>query len=180
MADSISPRKISAEGQAAYQRGDYLAAAEHFRAAAAAYEAVSDLLMAAEMRNNASVAQLQAGNASAALAEVDGTPEIFTAAGDVRRQAMAVGNQAAALEGLKRTEEALAAYELSADLFQQVGEPDLRLHALKAMSALQLESGRRLQALATMKAGLDDLKKPTLKERFLQRLLNIPFRMWNK
>ena len=180
MAESISPREISADGQAAYQRGDYPAATEHFRAAAAAYQAAADSLMAAEMRNNASVAQLQAGNASAALAEVDGTPEIFAAFGDLCRQAMAVGNRAAALQGLNRVDEALAGYELSADLFYQAREPDLRMHALKAMSALQLESGRRLQALATMKGGLDDLKKPTLKQRFLQRLLDIPFRMWNK
>ena len=111
---------------------------------------------------------------AAALAEVDGTPEIFAAAGDVRRQAMAVGNQAAALEGLKRTDEALTAYELSADLFQQVGEPDLRLHALKAMSALQSESGRRLQALATMKAGLDDLKKPISKTTLITAFIEYP------
>lgn len=180
MVDNNSPWTISSQAQLAYQRGEYSTAAEQFVSAATAYQAANDLLLAAEMHNNASVAYLQAEDAAAALAETDGTPEIFATAGDLRRQAMAVGNRAAALQGLKRVEEALDSYELSAALFQQAGENDLRLHTLKAMSALQLESGRRLQALATMKAGLDDLKKPTPKQRLLQRLIEIPFRMWNK
>ena len=180
MADPDSARTISSEGQAAYQRGEYSTAADKFKAAAAAYHLAGDPLMAAEMHNNASVAYLQAGDAEAALTEVADTPETFASAGDLRRQAMAVGNRAAALEGLQRVEEALEAYDLSADLFKQAGDPDLRLHAMKAKSALQLESGRRLQALATMKAGLDDLKKPSPKQRLLQRLLDIPFRMWKK
>ncbi|HWQ83715.1 MAG TPA: hypothetical protein VN363_04065 [Anaerolineales bacterium] len=180
MVDSTSPRSISTEGQTAYLRKDYLAAAGRFNAAAAAYIQVGDALMAAEMHNNASVAYLQAGNAAAALDEVGDTPEIFAAAGDLRRQAIAVGNQAAALEGLKRVPEALVAYELCADLFKHAGETDLRVHAMQARSALELRSGHQLQALATMKSGLDDLKKPSPKQRFLRRLLDIPFSMWKK
>jgi tetratricopeptide (TPR) repeat protein len=178
MADPDSPRAISSQGQAAYQRGDFIESAERYKSAADAYQLVGDMLMAAEMHNNASVAYLQAGVPEAALSEVANTPEIFASAGDLRRQAMAIGNRAAALEGLKRVEEALEAYELSAALFEQAGETDLRLHTMQALSALQLESGRRLQALATMKAGLEGINKPTLKQRFLQRLLDIPFNMW--
>jgi len=177
MADSRAPDVLSSQGQAAYQRGDYPESAEKFKAAAEAYQSAGDSLTAAEMHNNASVAYLQAGNAEAALAEVAGTPEIFASLGDLRRQAMAVGNRAAALAGLHRVEEALEAYELSASLLQQAGETDLRLHTMQAMSALQLESGRRLEALATMKAGLDNIKKPSPKQRLLKRLLDIPFNM---
>jgi tetratricopeptide (TPR) repeat protein len=180
MAEPNSPRLFADQGKSAYQRGDYHAAAGHFTAAAAAYLLAGDSLMAAEMHNNASVAYLQAGEAEKALAEVAGTPEIFAAAGDVRRQAMAVGNRAAALEGLKRVEEALESYELSADLFKQAGDSDLRLHTQQARSALLLNSGRQLQALAVMKSGLDDLNKPTPKQRFLRRLLELPFSMWKK
>ena len=180
MAEPTAFRLSADQGKSAYQRGDYLAAAGHFTAAAAAYHQAGDPLMAAEMHNNASVAYLQAGNAGNALAEVAGTPETFAAAGDLHRQAMAVGNQAAALEGLKRIEEALEAYELSADLFKQAGESDLRLHAQQARSALLLTSGRQLQAVAAMKSGLDDIQKPTPKQRLIRRLLDIPFNLWRK
>lgn len=179
MAGPNSPRAISSLGQAAYQRGDFLESAEIYRSAAGAYQLAGDMLMAAEMHNNASVAYLQAGKPEAALSEVANTPELFAAAGELRRQAMAIGNQAAALEGLDRLEEALEAYELSAALFEQAGDTDLRLHTMQALSALQLKSGRRLQALTTMRSGLEGINKPTLKQRLLQRLLDIPFSMWN-
>lgn len=179
MADPNSPHAISSQGQAAYQRGDYVESAEIYKSAAVAYRLAGDMLMAAEMHNNASVAFIQAGKPEAALSEVANTPEIFASAGDLRRQAMAIGNRAAALEGLERVEEALQAYELSAALFEQAGDTDLRLHTMQALSALQLKSGRRLQALATMQSGLVGIKKPTLKQRFLKRLLDIPFNMWN-
>jgi len=177
MTNPDSPGVLLSQAQASYNQGDYPGAAERFISAADAYHLAGDLLMAAEMRNNASVAYLRAGNSKAALAEVSGIPEIFASAGDIRRQAMAIGNQAAALEGLSQVKDALDAYEQAATLFQQAGETDLRLHTMQAISALQLGSGRRLQALATMKAGLDEVKKPSLKQRFLQRLLDIPFNM---
>lgn len=177
MTDPDSPGVLISQAQAAYNNGDYPGAAERFVSVATAYQLAGDMLMAAEMHNNASVAYLRAGNSEAALAEVSDTPEIFARAGDVRRQAIAIGNRAAALEGLSRVDEALESYEQAAALFQQVGDIDLRLHTMQAISSLQLESGRRLQALATMKAGLDDLKKPTLKQRILQHLLDIPFNM---
>jgi hypothetical protein len=46
-----------------------------------------------------------------------GTEAVFAEAGDIRRQAMAVGNRGTVLEALKRYDEALDAYDLSASLF---------------------------------------------------------------
>ena len=56
-------------------------------------------LQAAENLNNCSVAFLQAGKAEAAYQAVADTPQFSKNAGDIRRQAMALGNRAAALEG---------------------------------------------------------------------------------
>lgn len=68
------------------------------------------------MANNCSVAYLKAGNAAAALEAVTGTDAIFAEKGDRLRQAMALGNQAAALEGLNQLDAAIGSYNQSAEL----------------------------------------------------------------
>jgi tetratricopeptide (TPR) repeat protein len=180
MAETLSPQKLSKEGTSAYKRGDYLMAAQSFEAAVQAYIASDDKLNAAEMANNCSVAYLQAGEAEAALKAVQDTPEIFAEAGDVKRQGMAEGNKASALEALERLDEATDAYLRSAELLQQAGEDQLRANALSSLSALQFKKGRQLQALASMQSGLNGVKKPTAKQKFIKKLLDIPFQMINK
>jgi tetratricopeptide (TPR) repeat protein len=171
---------MAKKAKAAYQRGDYLLAANTFESASQAYITAGDELNAAEMANNGSVAFLQAGEAEAALKVVEGTPEVFAQAGDLGRQGMALGNYASALEALDRLEEAEEAYAMSAELLEQAGEDKLRANVMQSLSGLQFRSGRQLEALASMKTGLDDVKKPSAKQRFLKRLLSIPFDMLNK
>ena len=180
MDETLNPKQLSKEGQSAYERGDHLAAARAFEAASQGYTAVDDTLNAAEMANNSSVAYLQAGDAHSALQIVEGTAEVFRLAGDVRRQAMAIGNQAAALEALDRSDEAIDAYQQSADLLKQVGEEQLRLNVMQSLSALQFRTGRQLEALASMKVGLDGAEKLSGKQRLIRKLLNIPFQMMDK
>lgn len=180
MTEIHSPQQLAQEGKMAYQRADYQAAAQAFEAASHAYAAAGDILNAAEMANNCSVAYLQADNAEAALKAVEGSQEIFAQAGDLRRQGMAIGNQAAALEALDRLEEAAEAYQQSADLLQEAGEDKLRADALQSLSLLQFRTGRQLQALSTLQDGIQGVKHPSAKQRFLKRLLRIPFEMMNK
>jgi tetratricopeptide (TPR) repeat protein len=180
MGETLSPQKLTDEGKAAYSRGDYLAAANTFEAARLGFDTAGEALNAAEMANNASVAYLQAGKGEEALKAVEGTETIFADAGDVRRQGMAVGNRAAALEALERLDEAAEAYQLSADLLQQAGEDKLRASAMQSLSALQFRMGRQLQALATMQSGLEGVQKPNPRQKFLKRLLRIPMDMINK
>jgi tetratricopeptide (TPR) repeat protein len=180
MDETLNPKQLSIEGQSAYKRGDYQAAARAFEAASQAYATLDDALNAAELANNASVAYLQSGEAQAALQILDGTAEVFRLADDVRRQAMAIGNQAAALEALGRLDEAIDAYQQSADLLKQAGEDQLRLNVMQILSALQLRTGRQLEALASMKVGLDGVEKLSVKQRLIQKLLNVPFQMMDK
>jgi tetratricopeptide (TPR) repeat protein len=177
MSEILDPGKLSKEAKSAYQRGNFEAAARLYLSASEGLSRQSKDLDAAEMRNNASVAYLQAKNSQAAFDAVEGTPEIFAAGNDPRRQATALGNLAAALEGLNRPEEAMEAYQQSADLFQQIGEAEMRASVMQSLSALQLRTGRQLQALATMNAGLEGVKHPSPRQRFLKKLLNIPFKM---
>ena len=180
MSDVKSPEKLAEEGKSAYQNGDYLNAAQLFEAARQGYETGNDPLMAAEMANNASVAYLQGEEAESALKAVEGTPATFAAANDLRRQGMALGNFAAALDALDRAEEAAQYYMQSADVLEQAGEDKLRANALQSLSTMQFRTGRQLQALASMKAGLEGIKKPSPRQSFLKRLLDIPFNMLNR
>lgn len=181
MTKNITASQLHKEGRAAYFSGDMDHAVKAFEAAAEEYTEAGNPVLSAEMRNNACVAYLQMESESErALRLVEGTPETFAAAGEVRRQALALGNLGAALESLERFDEALEAYQASSDLLKQLGEDNLRVDVAHTISSLQMRSGRQLQALATMKNGLDDLAKPNVRQRFLKRLLNIPFRMMEK
>ena len=174
--DALEPKQLGQEAQAEYNKGDYPSAARLFKAAADGFSAQGDELSAAEMANNSSVALLKAGEASSALAAASGTDLIFAAKGDLKRQAMALGNQAAALEDLKRFEEARQKYEQSADLLKEAGEFELRAYVLQALSSLQLRSGQYLEAYATMRAGVMGMKKKNLQQKILQALMDIPFK----
>jgi tetratricopeptide (TPR) repeat protein len=177
MSDTLNQTQLSKDAKEAYRRGDYRAAAKLFQAAAQGYDSVGDNLNAAEMLNNCGVAYLRLGDGKAALQAVEATPATFAAAGDTRRQGLALGNLGDALESVGRKQEAADMYTQSAELLEQVGEDEMRAHVLQSLSQLQLKSGRQIEALATMEAGLEGFKKPSLKQRILKKLLRFPFKL---
>lgn len=178
MSLPTDPNAICEEGKSAYQTGDFQKAAELFLTAADGYRHSGNAPDAAEMDNNRSVALLQAGQAEAAFQAVNETVDIFAQAGDIRRQAMALGNRAAALNKLNRMPEAIADYQQAADLFKQIGEHDLRAPVLQALSMLQLRSGRQLESLVSMNAGLNEFEQPKPRQRFLKKLLDLPLKIF--
>ncbi len=180
MSETLAPEDLSESGKAAFEAGEFQRAAELFQAAADGFRQAGQLIDSAEMNNNLSVALLHAGEAEAALQAVDGTPEFFGREGDRRRQAMAFGNQGAALAALDRPDEAEAAYQESAALLRDLGEDELHASVMRAVSELQLKGGRHLEAVASMQTGLDGIKKPKLQQRMLRRLLKMPFKLINR
>jgi tetratricopeptide (TPR) repeat protein len=172
----LTPKQLTDEGQAAYRRGEYLAAGRAYEAAAQGYVQMGDVLKAAEQKNNSSVAYLKAGDAAAALRVVEGTPDVFSVTNDVRRQGMALGNYGAALEGLGRLKDALQAYRQSADLLENAGDDDLYAYVMQALSAMQLRTGHPLEALGTMQVGVEGIKNPTPRQQLVKKLLRLPFR----
>ncbi len=172
----LSPKQLADEGWVKYKLGDYLSAARVFNAAAKGFTSTGEMLSAAEMANNCSVALLKHGDAQGALDAVGGTEGIFTEAGDILRQAMAAGNRGAALDELGLLEEAMAAYRESATLFKQAGEHELRAHVMQSLSKIQLRKGQHLQAFATMYAGVEGIERPNPRQKFLTALMRIPLR----
>lgn len=176
MADFFTPQQLAEEGTASFQKGQYESAARSFAAAAEGYTAAGKPLDAAEMKNNQSVAMLKAGDNRGALEAVLGTEAVFQAAGDIRRQGFAAGNEASALEAVGRLDEAARGYQRSADLLEQAGEDQMRATVLQSLSALQIKQGKGIDAAISMQSGLAGVKKPTLKQRVTKALVR--FRPW--
>jgi tetratricopeptide (TPR) repeat protein len=171
--DTQNPEELSAEAKAAYQKGDYAKAAGGFEAALNGYRTQNDHLMAAETANNLSVTLLLAGEAKEALDAALGTDAIFEEAGDKTKQAMAMGNQAAALDELGRLDEAEKAYQSAVDLLKETGQKELLAQTARSLANVQLRTGKQLEAATNMQIGLEGLEKPSIKERFLRWILKI-------
>jgi len=174
--DQPNPITFAEKGKREYGNGNYAAAADLFSQAAQAYALVQDELNAAEMKNNQSVALLQAGKAEEALRATEGTEEVFRNAGDLRRQGVAAGNRAAALEGLKKWNEALAEYDRAAALFEQAGAGDMHSVVRKAAANLNLKRGRITASQLDVYDSLRLVEKPTLTQRIMKFLIRIGVR----
>ena len=169
-------KTLAANAAKVYQDGDFENAARLYGEAASAFQAQGNVLDAAEMKNNQSVAFLQSGNAQASYDAALGTPEIFSAVGDFRREGMAYGNQATALVSLKRLDEAANLYRLAADVLEKAGEDQMRASVMQAVAGIQLRKGKIMEALLSMQIGLAGVKQPTLKQKILRGLLR--FKTW--
>lgn len=173
--DSNDPLQLAEQGKEEYAQGNHAAAADLFAQAAQAYADAQDELNAAEMKNNQSVALLQAGRAKEAFDATDGTEAVFQKAGDLKRQGIAVANRAAALEGLKKVNEALAEYERASSLLEQAGEGDLHSLVRKATANLNLKRGRIAAAQMDVYDSLRLVEKPSFTQRILKFLRRIGF-----
>lgn len=165
------PHQLAEEGKRAFAAGRYAEAAVAFAEASREFTLARDSLLAAEMDNNRSVALLKDNQPQQALEAAAGTDKIFEGAGDGKRQAMALGNQAAALEALKRLDEALILYEHAADLFAQSGERDLQSLVMKSAAGVRLKQGKLNAASMDMLGSLGAVEKPNLLQRLLKSLL---------
>jgi hypothetical protein len=172
MKEILSAEDLEREAKQAYSKKDYFRAATVFNQAASARRAKNDKTGEAEQLNNASVAWLQAGDPEKAHSAAAGTEIIFEQAGDPVRQAMALGNQASALEELHRDKEALPLYQQSAALLKEADEKELRSFVMKKISALQVRTGKKMEATASMYGALQDKEKLTGKEKTLKKLLD--------
>ena len=101
---------------------------------------------------------------------------VFEKSAELLKQAMAIGNQAAALEGMQQLDAAIEAYSKSAEMLEKLGETELRAYVLQSVSALQMKRGHYLEAYATMREGVMGIDKPNFKQRLVKSLMGIPFR----
>lgn len=173
MPPAIDIQQLIEKGRQQYASRSFQAAALTFESAAQELTSQGDMLSAAEMNNNRSVALLKAGRLQQALDAALGTDIIFAQADDKKRQAMALGNQAAALEELKRFDEALDLYQRSAQLFAEIGEGDLRSTVLKSTAAIELKRGQFLGSGMKMIGSLEAKDRPSIIDRIMKFILRL-------
>lgn len=164
---------LAIDGKSAYEKGDFPVAAQAFRDAADWYTANNQPLEAAEMMNNLSVTLLQDKQAQEALLAVQGTDTVFAQTGDLRRQGMALGNQAAALEALGETDKAADLYERSAEIFAEAGEGDMQSMVLRSAGALRAKRGKIQDSAIAMFGSLSSVKNPTWVQRLLKFIVRL-------
>lgn len=168
---TLEPAQIAEQGKKAFAAKKFDEAVNLFQEAAEGFTVGRSELLAAEMMNNKSVALLQAGKPLDALTAAQDTDKIFAGANDIKRQGMALGNQAAALDALKRYDEAVDLYERSAELFAQAGEGDLRAMVMKSAAGIKLKTGKVTDSAFKMMGSLDVKDNPSIFERILNFFL---------
>ena len=173
MEETQSAQQLGEQGKLAYEQQKMADAASLFAASAAAYEHAGNLADAAEMKNNLAVVLLRTKQPAQALALIEGTPEVFSAAGDLRRHGMALGNEGTALEDLHRDDEAVERYRQAAEIFEQAGQEQMRAMMLESVTALQVRHGKLLDSYVSAVDGMAGVKKPTFRQRVLKLLMRI-------
>ncbi len=172
-----TPIELKEQGLAFFRKEQFAEAAERFAHVASAYDALGEPLAAAEARNNLAVVRLAQQDWAGALAAVAGTPEVFAAAGDRLRQAQAIANLANAHDGAGQVDPAGENYEQAIEMFTELGETETRAACWKALAGVQLKQDKKLQAMASMQAGLRLAPKLSPREKTLKGLLDQAFRM---
>ena len=162
---------LKEEAFTAYKKKNFTVAKENFSECIRLLDEQNDYLNAAEMRNNLSVVLLELKKPEEALRVLQGTDVTFAEGNDKKRQAMALGNIATALQMNGELVEALTRFEQSAELFREINDPELRSITLKKISNLQLKTGKQFQALASLDASYDQSEKKSVKDRILQSFL---------
>jgi tetratricopeptide (TPR) repeat protein len=170
---NTSPTQLAEQGKQAFMNKLFVEAADLFGQAAEGYAQDQDGLMSAEMRNNMSVALLQAAKPQESFHAAQDTDQVFAAANDRKRQGLALGNQAAALEALHRYPEAIEKYDLAAQLFNEVGEGDLRALVMKSSAAIKLKTGKVTDSAFKMMGSLEAKDHPSFFERILRFFLRL-------
>ena len=164
--------ELKEQGLTFFRADNLPEAATRFSEAADQFAADGQTEQAAEARNNLCVVRLAQEDWAGAQAAVTGTPEVFQAAGDLMRQAQALSNLAAAQAGAGELDQAGELYERAIDIFRDLGENENRAACWKALAGVQIKQDKKLQAMASMQAGLNLAPNLTQREKTLKGLLD--------
>lgn len=173
MEELKTPQELAEEGKRAYESKRLADASALFAASVVAYEHAGNALDAAEMKNNQAVVMLRMKKPQEALALIEGTPAVFSAAGDLRRHGIALGNEGTALEDLRRPDEALERYQQAAEVFEQAGEEQMRAMMLESVTTILARRGKLVDSYVSAVDGMAGVQKPTFRQRVLKLLMRI-------
>lgn len=176
----MDPEDLAREATRTYRAGDYNQALKVFSEARHLFHTSGLPLRAAEMDNNLCVCLLELDRAQEALTAVKETPNIFHNEGNLLLEAQALGNRAMAKAVLSQLSEAEADYHTAAELFREIDHHEGLQYTMQALSKIQLQQGRPMEALDAMQSVLNTKTRPSLRDRFLSWLFKLPLRFFNR
>ncbi len=165
-------QSLSSSGMKYFHKKEYALAADYFsRAAVSAKENQQDT-DEAEIRNNLSVTYLMSGDARQAYETALGTDKVFAAHNDIKRQAMALGNIAQALEEMKEYTQAVDVYDEAIALLKGQNFNDIRSMLFRRKAIVQGKAGDTYQAVASLDSSIDAKPSQGLKDKFFKQFLD--------
>src|SRR5512142_2588296 len=169
----MDAQALYAQGLKTYQEGSAPEAAKALEEARAGFLAQGDEAQAATVANDLGVVYYLTGRRDDARKLMDDALGVLENHGDVFGQAKALGNIAQMLNRSGDKREAERDYARAAELFHQAGKTDYEFDTFRALSQMQLQNGRWLEALASYDHGLAAKGG----SRFLRWFLQIPLRL---
>jgi tetratricopeptide (TPR) repeat protein len=131
-----------------YQAGQLDQAITAFEQVRAEYTAQGNAAQTASVANDLGVVYFLNGKPQQARDALNDALSAFEKLGDVTGQAKAIGNLAQLLSRSGDKQGAEKNYARAAELFHQVGESGMEYDTFRALSQMQLQRGRWLEALA--------------------------------
>lgn len=169
----MSGDALYAQAKKLYDEADTKVSVPLYEQARAAFLAEGNVLEAARAANDLGVVYYLLGRYDDAREIFTETLATFEQLGDVLGQAKAVGNLAPLLERAGDRPGAEKNYLRAGELFHQIGEKVFEYDTYRALSQMQLQSGRWLEALSTFDRALAAKGG----SRFLRWFLQIPLKM---
>lgn len=162
------------EALTAFNQTNFQYAAELFGKAAEEYTSENKPLLAAEMKNNQSVAYIQADDPQSALNCLKGVADQFENAQDQYKAGLTYGNLATAHQALNNLDQAKDYCFKAADYLREGNHSEEYTMIMNMLVSIQMKQGKLFDAAASAHLFIDQIPHPT----FRQRLLKIVYKIY--
>ncbi len=169
----MSGESLYTEAKKIYDAGNLRESLTMFEQAHAAFLTEGNVTQAAHVANDLGVVYYLVGQREEAKKILQGALTAFEQLGDVAGQAKAMGNLAQVLNKAGDRAGAEQNYHRAAELFHQIGERSMEYDTYRALSQMQLQSGRWLEAIHSFDCALAAKGGSTWLRWFFQ----IPFKL---
>jgi tetratricopeptide (TPR) repeat protein len=164
----MSGQSLYAEAKKIYDAGNTRESILMFEQARAAFLAEGNVTQAAHVANDLGVVYYLVGRREEAKKILQDALASFEQLGDIAGQAKALGNLAQVLDKLGDRANAERNYHRAGELFHQIGERMMEYFTYRALSQMQLQRGRWLEALHSFDRALAAKGGSTLLRWFFQ------------
>lgn len=169
----MDAKAVHAQALDLYRAGSVRESLSSFEQARAEFLAQGNQVQAAEVANDLGVVYYTQGRRDDARKIFDEAIAVFEQAGEIKGQARAIGNLAQVMNRAGEKNGAEKNYTRAAELFHLAGERTFESDTYRALSQMQLQRGRWLEALAAYDSALAAKGGSGLLRAFLQ----IPLRL---